>query len=86
MTVVGFLAIVWYVRLYIRGTLDYKEVRTQEMRRRLQAEAKQEINAKELLGREADDDARNKLIIRIMNERHQRQISYVIQDLFEKYQ
>lgn len=84
-TVAGFLVMVWYVRLFLRETISYKEVRSQEMKRRLQVEAKNELDVKAQL-ENADDDEALKIRIKAMDQRHQRSVGYIIQDMFDRQQ
>jgi len=85
-TVAGFLVIVWYVRLWFKATLEYKDARRAEIKRRLQVEHKQEQALKQLLAQPMEDAEKFKIVQKFANERHERAVKYVIQDMFEHNQ
>jgi hypothetical protein len=85
LTTIGFLVLVWYLRLYLKETISYKAARRAEIKRRLQVEHKQELALKALLDQPLEDNERFKLEVRAMRERHQRAIYYVIQDSYEQW-
>lgn len=82
-TVAGFLVIVWYLRLWFRENSEYKSARRAEIKRRLQVEHKQEQALKQLLAQPLEDAEKFQIVQRFANERHERAVKYVIQDLFE---
>lgn len=84
--VAGFLIMVWYLRLYLLETVNYKEARRAEIKRRLQVEVKQEEALKTALSGSVDDSERLKLVTKFADERHKRAIHYTIEDMFERHQ
>jgi hypothetical protein len=85
-TVAGFLVIVWYLRLYLKSIFEYKDARRAEIKRRLQVEHKQEVALKQLLAQPMDDAEKFKIVSKFAEERHERAVKYVIQDMFEHNQ
>jgi hypothetical protein len=75
--------LVWYLRQFLLISIRYKEARAAEIKRRLQVEHKNELVIKQLIERNPDDTEKLKIQVKAMNDRHQRQIDYVIQDMFE---
>jgi hypothetical protein len=77
---------VYYFRRFVISTVAYKEARSAEIKRRLQVEHQNEKALKQRLSQPIDDFEKLKIEVRAANERHQRAIHYVIEDMFERYQ
>lgn len=83
LAVFGYVA--WDIHVYSRESINYREARKAEIKRRLQVEAKADNYWKERIS--TTDDIKQRLLFEAQatRERHERAIKYVLADIFERY-